>query len=41
MPSAWLPALPLGGFFLFPGKKLGLLTANIREFRMVLGWRLV
>jgi hypothetical protein len=41
MPSAWLPVLPLGGFFLFPVKKLGLLTADTREFPMVLGCRLV
>jgi hypothetical protein len=36
-----LPALPLGGFFLIPRQKIGLLTADIREFPMALGWRLV
>jgi hypothetical protein len=38
MPSASLPALRRGGFFPIPWQKIGLLTADIREFPIVLGW---
>ena len=37
MPSACLPALPRNNFSLFPDKKSGLLTGDIREFPIVLG----
>jgi len=41
MPSASLPTLRLGDFFLILHQKTGLLTADFREFPMVLDWRLV
>jgi hypothetical protein len=41
MPMGALPALPSRRFLPFSWQKTGLLTLDIREFPMALGWRLI